>query len=230
MYYGQRPARRSVGRAHLFFISLLALAVLPSEAAAQWGGEFRGQMGFGGDKLATVKYSDDSESTLTLGKLFAFSAGPVLEAWSSGRSRIELQAMIGWSGWSTGPKNTDDRLKLTRFPAEFLAYYGYNLPGQDLLMLRFGGGATYAMGGRVRGTGSLKNKGHDLDFKNSLGYTGEISMINGPFTFGIRYTKMDAVLKGGTQPNNASSFGLFIGATHLRKNVDSASPLTASRR
>jgi hypothetical protein len=229
MHYGQRPARRSVGRTHLFFISLLALAVLPSEAAAQWGGECRGQVGFGGDKLATVKYSDDSESTLTLGKLFAFSAGPVLEAWSSGRSTIELQAMIGWSGWSTGPKNTDDRLKLTRFPAEFLAYYGHHLPARDL-MLRFGGGATYALGGRVRGTGSLKNKGYDFNFKNSLGYTGEVSMINGPFTFGIRYTKMDAVLKGATASLNASSLGLFIGATHLRKSVDSPSPLTASRR
>jgi hypothetical protein len=229
MHYGQRLARGRMGRYYALIACVLASAVLPSEAVAQWGGEFRGQMGFGGDKLATVTYSDGSESTLTLGKHFAFSAGPIFEAWSSDRSMIELQAMFGWSGWSTGPKNTDDRLKISRYPAELLAYYGHHLPGQNL-MLRFGGGATYALGGRIRGTGSLKNQGYDADFKNTLGYTGEVSIVSGPFTTGIRYTKMDAVFKGGALSQNASYFGLFMGVTSERKKVDNAVPLTASRR
>ncbi len=214
--------RRSGHRGIMALALFLAIAVLPSEAAAQWGGEVRAQMGFGGDEYAKVSYSDGSESGLTLGKYLAISGGPIFTPWSSGASMIELQAMVGWSGWSTGPQNTDDRLKLVRFPVELLAFYGYHVPELDFT-LRFGGGGTYHFGGGVKGTGSLK--AHKADFENALGYTGEIAMVRGTFTAGLRYTSMDATIKGATVPMDASSIGLFVGITSARKDSRYTAPL-----
>src|SRR5690606_18128500 len=96
------------------------------------------------------------------------------QVWSSGPTFLELQALIGWSGWSTGPQNTDDRLRLNRIPLELLSVYGYRVPQSDMV-LRLGGGSTYYLLNKVRGTGSLK--GYTTDFDNSLGFTGEVSAI-----------------------------------------------------
>ena len=42
----------------------LALALTPGIAQAQWGGEIRGQMGIGGDEIASVTYSDGMDAVL----------------------------------------------------------------------------------------------------------------------------------------------------------------------
>ncbi len=122
-------------------------------------------------------------SGLKLGTYASLTVGPVFEAWSSGPSSVELQGMVGWSGWSTGPENTDDRLKLNRFPVELLAFYGYRVPERDML-LRFGGGVTYHLGGGVSGSGSLD--GYELDIDNALGGTAEVSAVFGILSAGLR--------------------------------------------
>jgi hypothetical protein len=194
--------------------ALLALMALPSVGTAQWGGGVRAQMGFGGDELIRLEYTDGSESSLHLGKYLGISAGPIFEAWNSGQSSLELQAMVGWSWLTTGPQKTDDRLKLSRFPVDLLAFYGYRVPELDL-PLRFGGGATYHLANRVRGSGSLD--AYKVDFDNALGFTGEVAMVRGTFTAGIRYTQMDATVKGAPLTMDASSFGLFVGITTPRR-------------
>lgn len=82
-------------------------------------------------------------------------------------------------------------------------------------MVRFGGGATYHLGGKVRGTGSLDD--YERDFDNSLGFTGEVSMVRGSFTAGVRYTPMDVTVDGFSVPLDGSSLGLFVGITTPRK-------------
>lgn len=207
-----RPATPFPGYFSTALAWFLAMAILPSDAEAQWGGEFRGQMGFGGDELASVQYSDGSASDLRLGKYFTVAVGPVFEAWSSGPSSVELQGMVGWSTWSTGPENTEDRLKLNRFPVELLAFYGYRVPARDM-RLRFGGGVTYHLGGGVSGSGSLE--GNDVDIDNALGTTGEVAMVSGILSAGLRYTRMSPSVEGRTM--DGSSVGLFFGLTTPRK-------------
>ena len=207
------PTARHLNVFFTTFAWLMVMTICPSDAVAQWGGAVRGQMGFGGDKLASVQYSDGSESDLKLGTYFSFTAGPVVEVWASGPNALELQGMVGWSGWSTGPENTDDRLKLNRFPVELLAFYGYRIPSRDM-MLRVGGGVTYHIGGGVSGSGSFD--GLDIGIDNALGGTGEVAVVFGILAAGLRYTHMSNTVEGTPASLDASSVGLFLGLTTPR--------------
>lgn len=200
------PIARALATASLVAVSGLLATAVP--ATAQWGGEARIQMGFGGDELASVEYSDGTQSDLTLGTYFSFLIGPSVQAWSSGASSLELQAMLGWAGWATGPENTEDRLKLNRFPVELLAFYGYRFPNRDM-MLRIGGGATYHIGGGVSGSGALD--GYDLDIDNALGGTGEAGLAFGIVTTGVRYTYMKPAIEGLPDPMDGSQLAFFVG-------------------
>lgn len=208
-----RPANKRARHLLVTLTMLLIAACLPQEAAAQWGAEARAQMGFGGDELISVEYSDGSESSLYLGKYLSIDIGPVYQAWTSGLASLELQALIGWSTWSTGPQKTDDRLRLSRIPVELLAFYGFRLP-QNNMLLRIGAGPAFHLATRVRGSGSLKS--YRADFNNSVGFTGEMSTVVGTFSAGIRYTSMDATFKRATSTLDASSVGLFVGITTAR--------------
>lgn len=150
-----------------------------------------------------------------LGTYFTVVVGPLFQAWSSGASSVELQALLGWSGWSTGPENTDDRLKLTRFPLELMAFYGHRIPARQM-MLRFGAGTTYHFGGGVSGTGSLEGTA-DVDFDNALGFTGDVSAVWGTVTAGLRYTHMNPTIEGTSEALDGSSFGVYFGLTTRRK-------------
>jgi len=184
---------------------LYLLAVLPSTAHAQWGAELRTQVGFGGDELPTVTYPDGSSSDLTLGKLFTVTLGPSYTLWRSGRNALVLQAMAGWSRWFSGPKDTDDRLEINRFPVEALALYTRRL-GYKGWVLRVGGGGVYHIGGGVRGRGSLDD--YRLDIDNAFGAAGEVSVVSGILSLGVRYTHIRPVVEGVGM--DGSSIGLFV--------------------
>ncbi len=184
---------------------LYLLAVLPRTAHAQWGAELRTQMGFGGDALPSVTYPDGGSSDLTLGKLFTVTLGPSYALWRSGGSALVLQAMAGWSRWNTGPKDTDDRLEINRFPVEALALYTQRLGYKDWV-LRVGGGGVYHIGGGVSGSGSFK--GYELDIDNAFGMAGEVSVVSGMLSLGVRYTHIQPVVEGVGM--NGSSIGVFV--------------------
>lgn len=210
-------ARRRGNRAPIVapLLSVLLMVLLPSSAFAQWnsrwGGEIRMQAGIGGDQLASVQYSDGTQSELKMGTYNSVTVGPILELWSSGPSSIEAQAMVGWVGSSTGPESTDDRLRLNRFPLELLAFYGHRLPGRDVT-LRLGGGISYHFGGGVNGTGSLE--GTEIDMGNAVGGTAELTAIFGILSTGLRYTRMNVTVD--QESMDASTIALFIGMTHPR--------------
>jgi len=184
---------------------LYLLAVLPRTAHAQWGAELRTQMGFGGDALPSVTYPDGGSSDLTLGKLFTVTLGPSYALWRSGGSALVLQAMAGWSRWNTGPKDSDDRLEVNRFPVEALALYAQRL-GYKGWVLRLGGGGVYHIGGGVRGRGSLES--YELDFDNAFGMAGEVSVASGMLSLGVRYTRIRPVVEGVGM--DGSSIGVFV--------------------
>lgn len=195
------------------FALAIATFFVPNPISAQLGGEFRMGMGMGGDAIASVQYSDGSDSNLKLGTYFSMAIGPVLELWSSGASAFELQGMIGFAGWSTGPENTDDRLSLTRFPADAMLMYTHTFPGTDKAF-RIGGGMTYHMVRDVGGSGSLE--GTSIPVESAAGPIGEASVIFGIANVGVRYTQMENTVGGATQPMGGSSFGLFFSLTTPR--------------
>ncbi len=194
-------------------VGALSFLVGPGDLHAQWGGEVRAQMGLGGDAIAGVQYSDGSDSDLKLGTYFSLMAGPIFEAWSADNAAVELQGMVGWAGWSTGPENTEDRLSLNRFPVELLAFYRYSLPGRDT-SIRIGGGMAHHFVRDVGGSGSLENFALGVD--DSTGPVAEVSVVFGIVSAGLRYTHMENIVEGIGDPLGGGSMGFYVGLTNPR--------------
>lgn len=192
---------------------MLSLFTSPTDLEGQWGAEFRAQMGMGGDPIASVQYNDGSDSDLKLGTYFSVTAGPVFDLWSAEQQALELQGMIGWAGWSTGPENTEDRISLNRFPVDMLLAYRRSFPGRDM-SFRVGGGWAYHLISNVGGSGSLENV--SLGVENSSGPVAEVSMIFGILSGGVRYTHMNNAVEGLGDPLAGTSVGFFLGITNPR--------------
>ena len=199
---------RSTCHSVSYIVALAAALIATSvRAAPELGGELRMQMGAGGDKIATVTYSDGSKSDLTLGTYFTMAIGGAVTPFSFGPHALDFEALVGWASWSTGPENTDDRMKLGRVPLELLGFYRLRLPSASPLELRLGGGAAYQLVGSVVGTGSLERVSMDVD--NALGWVAEARLVWGVLAGGLRYTKMDYRVAGSSL--DASSVGVVLG-------------------
>ena len=189
------------------FTAFLFLMVPETSQAKNFDLDLRVQMGFGGDTVASVSYSDGSDSDLKLGTAFNISAGGITEIWKSGESSIDIEALAGWSTWSTGPENTDDRLSFSRFPFEILGFYKYQI--NEMIKIRAGGGAVYSIAGGIKGSGSLDNI--DIDIENNTGWTAEAGLIYEIYNFGIKYTGIEYEVEGVSDPMDGSSFAVFFG-------------------
>jgi hypothetical protein len=185
-------------------------AAPPATEKSDFGAELRGYMGFGGEKIAEVEYSDGSRSDLSLGTYFFLGVGGIYSPWRSGPMGLDLELLAGWATWSTGPENTDDRIRLSRFPLEALAYYRHVLsdtPDGEML-LRVGGGVSYHLIGGVSGTGSLDDV--SVDFDNALGGVIEAAFVYTAIAGGVRYSPMKYHTARDGQTLDASSVGAFL--------------------
>src|SRR5690348_5504981 len=108
--HGSCSMRTAVGVA--FAMTLATTAA----HAFEWEGDLRLQMNDGGDKIGSVRYSNGSISDLKVGTYFTIGAGFAVVPLRLADHALEVGAMLGFASWSTGPDNTDDRLKLARFP------------------------------------------------------------------------------------------------------------------
>lgn len=178
--------------------------------SSDFGAELRGYMGFGGEEIAEVEYSDGSSSDLSLGTYFFIGLGGIYSPWRSGNSGIDLELLAGWATWSTGPDNTDDRVKLSRVPLEALAYYRHTLSSAEgsQTLLRVGGGVSWHLIGGVTGSGSLE--GLELDLDNALGGVVEVAVVYTILAAGIRYMPMSYRVSDSGRVLDADSLGLFF--------------------
>jgi hypothetical protein len=182
----------------------------PTSEKSDFGGELRGAMGFGGEKVAEVQYSDGSSSDLSLGTYFFLGVGGIYSPWRWNRMGVELELLAGWASWSTGPENTKDRVQLGRFPIEALAYYRHLLsdtPDGEML-LRVGGGVSYHLIGGLSGSGSLEDV--ELDFDNALGGVLEGAFVYTAFAGGVRYLPMKYRTSADGHTLDASSLSFFL--------------------
>ena len=195
-----------------------AAAIAAADEGSDFGGELRGYMGFGGETIGEVEYSDGSRSELSLGTYFFLGVGGIYSPWRSGNAGIDLELLAGWATWSTGPENTDDRLQLSRFPLEALVYYRHLLSGTkgSEMLLRVGGGVSWHLIGGVSGSGALEDVEVDVD--NALGGVAELALIYTALAGGVRYQPMKYRVSGSDNSLDASSFGLFL-SLHLEPGL-----------
>ena len=202
---------QSTSNAHRAAALLLAGTVLlagPAAAAPLLGLDLRLQMSGGGEELASVEYSDGSESALSLGTYSQLGAGVVLTPLHDGLHALDLELFTGWASTSTGPENTDDRLVLGRLPVELLAYYRLT-PKSLPVGLRVGGGVAAHLFNGVTGRGALD--GLDVPIANALGWVVEVGVVYDLFTFNLRHTRMTYEVGPAALAMDASSFAGSIG-------------------
>lgn len=133
-----------------------------------------GGLTFGGDKLATMEYTNGVELDVRAGGMIAMNAGVdyrVSDAFS-------LQATIGYHVDNTSARNADARF--TRAPVELLAYF--NIDPQ----WRIGGGARYASNPKLKLSGAIGNG--DLTFDDTVSGVVEAEYLLGRHAgFKLRY-------------------------------------------
>ncbi len=180
------------------------------DEGSDFGGELRGYMGFGGEKIGEVEYSDGSRSDLSTGTYFFLGLGGIYSPWRWGDAGIDLELLAGWATWSTGPENTDDRLHLSRFPLEALAYYRHTLSDAEdnEMLVRVGGGISWHLIGGVSGSGALEDV--ELDIDNAVGGVVEAAFIYTALAIGVRYSPMTYRVSGSGEELGASSLGAFL--------------------
>jgi hypothetical protein len=133
-------------------------------------------MGFtgGGDKIATIKYTDGDKGDVTFGSLIQLGAGVDYRV----NDAFSLQASINDHVSSQGGSNGS--LRFTRFPMELLAYY--NVSPQ----WRVGLGARYVSGAKLKATGVLGDG--SIKFDNTVGTIMEAEYaMNKQFGLKLRY-------------------------------------------
>ncbi len=177
-----------------------------------WGVELRLQTGTGGDEIASVSYSDGSTSDLKAGRYDSISLGGIYSPWASGPHAVDITALFGYGTASTGPENTDDRLRIGRWLTEGLVQYRYGAPDAKF-GARASVGAAYHLIDKMRGTGNLN--GISIEVGSAPAFVIEAVgdyyyAKSGVVGVGIRYTRQQLTIGG--EELNASSIGLVISA------------------
>ncbi len=176
-------------------LAVLTLAVAASAPAVAAEG-FRFTLGAGltggGEKLATVQYTDGSTQSVRSGGLVHLFGGFEYQA-----GDFALQANLGYHVDDTSAKNGS--VKFSRMPVEVLGFWHVNES------IRLGGGLRKATGAKITSSGAASSVG-SLDFDAKLGL-----VLQGEYFFGgdkvstyVRYVSEDY-----------EAFGVKVGGNHV---------------
>lgn len=151
----------------------------------------------GGDKVATVTYtSGKSES---IGANEGLYVGGGVSVLNDARN-IELLATLSIKYQNLHADNGD--VWWTRFPLDALVFYRWP-------SFRLGGGLTYAIHPRVKGSGAASDIDTTLD--NALGAVVQGDYLVEGFALGLRATLLDYKFGGSTV--KANGLGVSFGFT-----------------
>lgn len=132
--------RKAIGG--VVIAAVTALASMPASADPAYG-VFNFGFDFGGDELIEVTFSDGSTDSINAGDGFYLAAG-IGKTFSDGQ--YSGQVTLGWKFTSISASNAD--VDWTRFPLEALVYMNRE-------KIRVGGGLTYHMNTKLKGSGGL---------------------------------------------------------------------------
>jgi hypothetical protein len=145
----------------------------------------------GGDKLATVTFTDGSTKSIYAGNAIFGDMGFLTDF---GASNWSFKGTLGYAYTAIVAKNAT--ISFSRFPLDAIAVYSY---GRN----HFGAGLTYYLNPKLDMDGFAPN----VDFDNSLGWLIEYRY----WLFGIRYTNITYRSSQGNV--NGSNLGLFFNYT-----------------
>lgn len=182
-----------------------AFAVAPAQAQAQQGermvrGVFGAGLTAGGDKLATVQWSNGDSTNIKAGGLVDLRAGVDVKL---GDTPFAVQASIGWFVHRAGGSNGS--VTFERFPIELLGTW------RAAEQWRFGAGLRRAGNAKLKGRGVASNIGTTSYDAN----TGVV--VEGEWLFATRYgVALRYVSEEYTAPNGTKADGSHVG---VRFNV-----------
>lgn len=145
-------------------------STLPSAAQAQIAPQpyqrnfyavLSGGLTYGGDKLATVRFTDGDTDNIKAGGLAHFAAGVL---WQPGDVPMSIQVTFGYHLDDVSARNGD--LRFSRYPLEGLAFYN-GVPNW-----RFGLGLRYVNSPRLKT--DLGGVTSQTKFRNATGFVGEV--------------------------------------------------------
>jgi hypothetical protein len=174
-------------------VALLACAASIASAQVRQAGAppsqrsfyFAGSAGvtFGGDTLATVRFTNGDTDSIKAGGLVHLSAGVL---WAPADVPVSVQLMAGYHVDNVSASNGD--LRFSRYPYEALLFFN------GVKDWRFGLGARQATSPRLKtDIGGVTSQ---TEFKNATGFIGEIGyQIARNIWINARYVKEDYELE-----------------------------------
>ena len=153
---------------------------------------------FGGDKLATVVYTDGSSDSINAGDGLLFHAGldyRIDEAFS-------FQGTLGFHMDVTKPAKNGD-VAFTRIPLDLLAYYNIN----DAF--RIGGGARIVSSPKLEGSGDAVNIQESFASTMGLVIEGEY-MVGSTVGIKLRHVSESYKPTGSPVSIDGSHFGVLV--------------------
>ncbi len=156
-----------------------------------------GGLTFGGDKLATVSYTNGDSQDLRAGSLVQVYAG------IDYRMGTDVSMQIN-AGYHVDDTNADNgSLKFSRYPVELLAYFHAN----D--QLRLGGGVRFVSSPKISSSGVVS--GNNVQFKNTTGIVLEGEYFFSPhFSLKLRGVKEEYTLKDVDYTVSGNHFGALV--------------------
>ena len=184
-------------------IALAALAVAASGASAQSASAglhplLGAGLTFGGDKLATVQFTDGSTDSIRAGGLLQLYGGAEYRF----DNALTLQGTLGYHV-SDSRSARNGNVRFENYPIELIALYA------PMDKVRFGAGVQFATGARLTGSGVADDIG--AKFKSATG-----AVIEGEYLFTpkmglqLRYVNVKFAPKDGGEKVDGSHGGLMF--------------------
>ncbi len=168
----------------LITVSILAFTLNAfagsDETDANLGAHFMltGGLTYGGDKLATITYTNGDNVDIHGGGLILFGAGGVYRF----EKNWETQLSINYQFDKANAKNGD--ATFDRFPIDLLGFYRSGAH-------RFGAGVTYHINPKYDANFDIANGKQKVDFDNALGAVIEYDyFFNNSVSLGVRYANI----------------------------------------
>jgi hypothetical protein len=150
---------------------------------------------FGGDKLATIAFTNGFNQDIRAGGLFAIHAGVDMLL----SDFMSVQATIGYHTDSSSAADGD--VRFSRFPVELLAYAHLNP------QVRVGGGVRFVNSPELIAGGNALNFIRSTDFDNTVGAIVEGEYFFTP-NFGLK-------LRGVSETYRVKSTGFKVNGGHV---------------
>lgn len=137
-----------------------------------------GGITYGGDKLATISYTNGDDVDIHGGGLILLGAGGIYRFNSNWETQVSVNYQFDKANARNGEATFD------RIPIDFLGFYR---TGSH----RFGGGVTYHINPKFDSDFDLDNGKQKIEFDNALGAVIEYDyFFNNSLSLGVRYANI----------------------------------------